>query len=473
MVESKINRLVDTTTPILNRHTLALDIALPTCRKRHMKHPSEESSVLQILRVSLHVMFAFLLILGFVMALRDGTPTLSLTLCTVALGMIYLAGTVAENRFAHGYFGGTPGANLAQLKPYLAILWLLLVVVLWALLLIHHLSFAWVMFPLVFLCLHLLPRIPGLLVVIALAGFSIIWPATRPDYDLNPGTFIGPTLGTILAIVISLAYRKLHEDSQTYRRTAERLRATQAELAQKEHEAGRLEERERLAREIHDTLAQGLSSIVLVSRAASAQAIAAQPQNAALHEQIDVIHRVASDNLAEARRFIRNLSSPALTSSLVPALQRLCAETQAQEAARGTALECALRVDGDFPNLETAVAELDSELQETLIRIAQGALANVSAHAQARHAVVTLGLWNHSTTLDIFDDGRGFIPPTVPATLEHDDGTGYGLTSLTARAQQVHGELAIESAPGEGTVVTFSLARPASSQPHHASQGAS
>lgn len=473
MVEPKINRLVDTTAPILNRHTLALDIALPTGRKRHMKHTSEESSVLQILRVSLHVMFAFLLILGFVMALRDDAPTLSLILCTVALGVIYLAGTVAENRFAHGYFGGTPGANLAQLKPHLAILWLLLVVALWALLLIHHLSFAWVMFPLVFLCLHLLPRIPGLLVVIVLAGFSIIWPATRPGYDLNPGTIIGPTLGTILAIVISLAYRKLHEDSQTYRRTAERLRATQAELAQKEHEAGRLEERERLAREIHDTLAQGLSSIVLVSRAASAQATAAQPQNAALHEQIDVIHRVASDNLAEARRFIRNLSSPALTTSLVPALQRLCAETQAQEAARGTALECTLRIDGDFPNLETAAAELDPELQETLIRIAQGALANVSAHAQARHAVVTLGLWNHSTTLDIFDDGRGFTPPTVPATLDQDDGTGYGLTSLTARAQQVHGELAIESAPGEGTVVTFSLARAASSQPHNVSQGVS
>lgn len=421
-----------------------------------MNPAPEESSVLQILRISLHVMFAFLLAVGFISALQDDAAPGRLTVGSLALALTYMAGTIVENRFARGKFGGVRGANLVRSRPALARTWLAIVVMLWLVLLYHHSSFTWMMFPLVFLCMHLLPVIPALGAVALLTGISIGLPAIQTQHEsaheLSAGAIIGPSLGALLAIIISLAYRQLHRDSLAHQRTAEKLRATQAELAQKEHESGRLEERERLAREIHDTLAQGLSSIVLISRAA-----AAKPTAPEVGEQLSVINRVAADNLAEARRFIRDLSSPSLTTSLVPALERLCAETQRMVSARGDSLSCTVHLDGDQSPL--SAAELPEPIQEALIRITQGALANVAAHAHAQHAVVTLGLWEHATTLDIFDDGRGFIPtlaaeahPTHPA-----DGSGYGLVSLRARAVEIGAELAVESTPGEGTVVTLSL----------------
>lgn len=414
---------------------------------------TEESSVLQVLRISLHVMFAFLLVTGCVLALRDGSAPAALICLVLLLGAVYLCGTVLENRFAHGAFGGSPGANLAASKPRLAYLWLVLIVGLWAVLFIQHLSFTWLMFPIVFLLLHLLPPVLGLVAVLALTLFSIGWPIVAPQHDFSPGTVIGPVMGTLLAVVISFAYRSLYADSLMHQRTAEKLRATRAELALREHESGRIEERERLAREIHDTLAQGLSSIVLISRA-TAQSLNAGENNKAA-EQVQVINRVASENLAEARRFIRDLSSPQLTNSLAPALKRLCETTEEQEAARGHRLECIFRPDGDADS-----SQLAPEIQETLMRIAQGALANVTAHARAQRAVVTLGVWENSVTLDIYDDGRGFSPSLI-STEKPGGESGFGFTSLRRRAEQMGGELSIDSAPGEGTVVSVSLPRPA------------
>ena len=422
------------------------------------------SSVLQVLRISLHVMFALLLLIGTVMALRDGGPASTILLPAAALGLCYLAGTVAENRFAHGRFGGYEGANLVDARPHLAQLWLGVITLLWALLFVQHLSFTWLMFPIVFLAIHLLPLVIALAVTVALTAISIAVPATTTAH-LSPGAIIGPILGAMLAIIVSLAYRALHEDARTYQRTAEKLRATQAELALREHESGRIEERERLAREIHDTLAQGLSSIVLISRATEANLAAHHTEQAA--QQLGVIHQVATENLAEARRFIRDLSSPSLTSSLAPALRRLCEETQELERARGRELTCTFQLDGpEAPfGADSTTHEPSDEIAQALVRIAQGALANVRAHAQAHSAVLTLGLWEEQTTLDIFDDGRGFDPAKLEAAGETG---GYGFTSLRERATALGGTLTIDSAPGEGTVINVSIpATPAPAPKEH------
>jgi signal transduction histidine kinase len=121
--------------------------------------------------------------------------------------------------------------------------------------------------------------------------------------------------------------------------------------------------------------------------------------------------------------------------------------TEAETAARGTLLRCRLDVEG-------VPVELPATHQTALLRAAQASLANVRVHAQASTAVVTLSFLGPDVTMDIYDDGTGFDPAALPA---RPDGSGYGLTSLRDRVAALHGQLDIESAPGEGTVVAIRL----------------
>jgi signal transduction histidine kinase len=104
--------------------------------------------------------------------------------------------------------------------------------------------------------------------------------------------------------------------------------------------------------------------------------------------------------------------------------------------------------------------ELPSAYQTTLLRAAQASLANVWAHAHARAAVVTLSFPGTEVMLDVFDDGVGFEPSTAAGTARG-DGTGVGLMSLRERLAALDGNLEIESAPGEGTVVAIRVPLPA------------
>ncbi|WHS50691.1 histidine kinase [Rothia sp. SD9660Na] len=408
--------------------------------------------VLKILRVSLHVMFAFLLCFGAILALIGSVYQVrhaALGVLSLVLGGVYLAGTVYENR------QGLPTTLTTRFTP--ALLWLLIITLLWLGLMALDSSFTWVVFPIMFLYLHLLTPLAGVAATLVLCALAIALPLVGPagfglDYllaeGLAPGYLIGPTLGALLAIVISFTYRALRADAARQYQLAQQLRAVHAELVQQQYSAGKLEERERLAREIHDTLAQGLSSIVLVSRAAASSLQEGKADAAAA--QVRVIQDSAAANLAEARRFIRDLSSPALDDSLVSALRALAASTETAQKAAGKPLTCAFILEGKE---ETANA-LPEAVSATLMRVAQGALANVAAHAEASRAALTLSIWPGEVTLDIFDNGRGFTPtPLVAGTLS-ETGTGYGLTSLGERVARLDGSLDIESTPGEGTVLT-------------------
>lgn len=423
--------------------------------------------VLKILRVSLHVMFAFLLCFGAVLALVGSAYQVRHTVIGVlslTLGGIYLTGTVYENRrglpatFTDLF--PRPGADAhyrqaARFTP--AHLWLLIITLLWLGLMALDSSFTWVVFPIMFLYLHLLAPIAGVAATLVLCALAIALPLVGPagfglDYlhseGIAPGYLIGPTLGALLAIVISFTYRALRADAARQYQLAQQLRAVQAELVQQQYSAGKLEERERLAREIHDTLAQGLSSIVLVSRAAASSLQKGKADAAAA--QVRVIQDSAAANLAEARRFIRDLSSPALDDSLVSALRALTASTETAQKAAGKPLTCAFILEGKE---ETANA-LPEAVSATLMRVAQGALANVAAHADASRAALTLSIWPGEVTLDVFDNGRGFTPTPLAAGPLSETGTGYGLTSLGERVAHLDGSLDVESTPGEGTVLT-------------------
>lgn len=399
-------------------------------------------TVLRILRVCLHVAFAGLLALALVQLASDrpGLPLL-LTACTVAsaLAVIYLLGTLAEQRSARN---GTIG-ELERYGPY----WLAAVTLLWLALMFLSPDFSWLAFPLFFLDLHLLRTRPALATIAAMTT-AVVLAQWAHSGRFSLAGLLGPVLGALFAVVMGFAYAALHHESVNQRRALAELRRTRGELAAAQHNAGVLAERERLAREIHDTLAQGFSSIVLMSRAAGAALDSGQ--EALARERITAVGETASGGLAEARRFVRGLAvREGSAGSLAAGLERLCADVSRQGASGGKRLECALRVDGD-------PAVLDAVRETTLLRAAQASLANVLTHSGAAHAVLTLNFAPDAVTLDVFDDGVGFDPSGLPDA-PRPDGSGFGLLSLRRRAKELGGTLTVESSPGEGTAVALRL----------------
>ena len=236
-----------------------------------------------------------------------------------------------------------------------------------------------------------------------------------------------------------MSYRALHREALTQRRIAEELAATQQELAATEHQAGRLEERERLARDIHDTLAQGLSSIVLLARAGRA--------SASTGEAVDVfstIEDTARDNLAEARRFVRDLTAPSAQADLPDAITEILQRMRRRGSGLGESTEFRANFSGDTHR------RLPESVVTAVVRCVQEALNNVAKHAHADHAVVSVAVLGDELTVDIFDDGRGFDPVQTP---QRASSHGYGLGGIQQRIAALSGTVNIESAPGEGTVV--------------------
>ena len=168
----------------------------------------------------------------------------------------------------------------------------------------------------------------------------------------------------------------------------------QAQLLTQAREAGAGEERQRMAREIHDTLAQGLTGIITQLEAAQQTGREEERQRRIGHAT-----RLARDSLAEARRSVQALRPQALEDSKLP-------EALAGEVARWTATS-------GVPADVAATGEprvLHPEVEVTLLRVAQEALANVAKHAGASHTWVTLSYMEDVVTLDVRDDGAGFAP---------------------------------------------------------------
>ncbi|MYU54224.1 sensor histidine kinase [Streptomyces sp. SID7805] len=393
--------------------------------------------VIRVLRTCLHLMVAALLALASVRAVAGDAP--------------YAPGVIAAAVLLFAVYVTGPALPRLRTSTPAAALWLSVVALLWMVLLALTQDGVWLAFPLFFVQLHLLPlrwALPAVAATTATAVAGFGW----HTHTLSIGTVIGPGLGAAVAVAVVLGYQALYRESEQRRRLIEELTAARSELAAAEHAAGVLAERERLAREIHDTLAQGLSSIQLLLRAAE-RAIPQRPESALGH--VRQARRAAVDNLAEARRFVRALSPPDLeTGSLPAALERLGATT-ARTA--GLAVHC--QVSG----VPTA---LPTPQEVALLRIAQSALANTVQHAAADRVELTLSYMDTEVALDIVDDGAGFVPAHVPAPGSAAvTGTGFGLAAMRARARALHGTLVVESAPGEGTAVAVTLPCPAAPAP--------
>ena len=227
----------------------------------------------------------------------------------------------------------------------------------------------------------------------------------------------------------------------------------QAQLLTQAREAGAGDERQRMAREIHDTLAQGLTGIITQLEAAQ------QTANGAEHERrIGNATRLARDSLAEARRSVQALRPQALEDSKLP--DALADEVTRWTATSGVPAEVAATGDP---------RALHPEVEVTLLRVAQEALANVAKHAAASHAWVTLSYMEDVVTLDVRDDGSGFSQPGAGngqssaggggtgGSAGGSAGGGFGLIAMRQRVSRLAGQLEIESEPGAGTAVSASL----------------
>jgi signal transduction histidine kinase len=210
----------------------------------------------------------------------------------------------------------------------------------------------------------------------------------------------------------------------------------QAQLLAQAREAGILEERQRMAREIHDTLAQGLTGIVTQLEAAQRTGDEAEH-----NRRIGNAKELARASLTEARRSVQALKPQALEGARLP-------DALAEEAARWSATS---GVAADVTTTGQA-RPLHPEVEVTLLRVAQEALANVAKHASASRAAVTLSYMEDVVTLDVLDNGKGFSEPA-----ERSDGSGFGLTAMRQRVQRLAGQLEIESETGAGTAVSASV----------------
>ncbi|MFD5281309.1 sensor histidine kinase [Streptomyces rubrogriseus] len=374
----------------------------------------------------LHLLVVGLLVLVATRAVTDGrSPTGTIVAVAVVCGLVYAAGPLLPR---------------LRLVRRVAAWWLAAVGAVWLALLALSPEAVWVAFPLYFLQLHLLSRRAGLAAVTATAVAAVAGFAAHTG-SFGPAMVIGPTLGAAVAVAVVWGYQALYRESEHRRRLIEELTATRADLARAQHTAGVLAERERLAREIHDTLAQGLSSIQLLLRAAE-RALPERPGAAAGH--VVAARRAAVDNLAEARRFVAALTPPALEgTTLADALERLCATARVRH-----------RITARF-RLAGSPVPLPTAHEVALLRVAQSALANTVRHADAGTAEITLSHLGDHVALDVVDDGTGFDPDALPPP--DPEAGGFGLAAMRARLDALGGTLSIESAPGHGTALAARL----------------
>ena len=277
--------------------------------------------------------------------------------------------------------------------------------------------------------------LPGRWAYLGVLAAGVPW-LVAPDADLR-GTLLSLAMITPLAALIGGMLRAVEAEAVRRRETnaelvamAEENARLQALLLARAHEAGVAEERARMAREIHDTVAQGLTGIVT-----QLEAVEENPGSPAA--RLAVARDLARTSLTEVRRSIEALRpGPLQDARLADAVGLAVARWRGQH-----------RVPAAFTVTGTPLP-VHPEVEVTVLRAAQEALANVGRHARARRVDVTLSYMEDVLVLDVRDDGAGFADGAVH---------GFGLTALRERVDALAGAVDIESAPGAGTALSVTV----------------
>ena len=309
----------------------------------------------------------------------------------------------------------------------------------WLVLLTLSVEATYLVFALFFIYMHVLGTIRGTATVVLTTIVAVVAFGMHRGFDA--AGVIGPVLGAGVAIVIGLGYEALTREVARRQRLIDELTQARGQLAAVERAAGVVAERERLVREIHDTVSQSLSSIVMLLHVAQREGTGTDKGR----ERVEQARIAAGDALAETRSFIHALAPPSLrTGGIADALQRLGETTE-----QTSGLRVRVDVSGYSGTLPTPV-------ETALLRIAQSAVANVTQHAQATRVDLTLSRLDDEVILDVVDDGVGFDP----SLLEDPSRAGrpsFGLLAMQDRAAALGGHLVVESGQGHGTSVAASF----------------
>lgn len=281
------------------------------------------------------------------------------------------------------------------------------------------------------------------------AVLTAIWIGGWIFHGLPLGAIATPVFVWVVANAINVLSSRISEQNIERGELIDRLTQTRTELAVAERERGVLHERNRLAREIHDTLAQGFTSVVLLSEATASQLETLPPER--VSHSLSLIAGTARENLDEARRLIAAQPPAALDEgSLVDALAAV-----GDDVARRTNAS----LDLDLPSN----AAFGGSEEVVLLRVAQEATGNIAKYANAAHVGLALMVEDGWAILRVVDDGDGFVPKkesgggvgtgNADPTLSG----GKGLDFMAERAVELDGELTIDSVPGEGTTVTLRI----------------
>lgn len=388
---------------------------------------------------------------GGEVSLRNGIHVLTSVLLVVALGSsvrLPLDEAVVNlalcSVFAFTYFFGAAWWDQWGSRAQLA--WVAVLTVLWVLMLPVAQVAVYLVFPLFFLYLQIIGGVWGIVAVVVATAVAVL---AQVPAGLTLGGVMGPSVSALVTLAINYAFARLARNNRERQELIDQLMATRSELAETQHAAGVAAERQRIAHEIHDTLAQGLSSIQMLLHVAEGEVDSlplSEAERRSPLERIRLARTAAGENLNEARAMIAALQPAALsTASLQAALERVAAN---HGAASGLDIE--VDVDG-------VVRQLGMREEAGLLRIAQGAVANVVAHAGASRCRLSLSYGEDEVRLDVVDNGVGFDPATVsrrPAGLGH-----VGLAAMRQRASELGGVVEVESAPGRGTAISVALPR--------------
>ncbi|GAA1529084.1 hypothetical protein GCM10009678_08760 [Actinomadura kijaniata] len=238
---------------------------------------------------------------------------------------------------------------------------------------------------------------------------------------------------TVIAYIVSAllglgVHRFVRDNEERTRRLNTELAETRDQLAEAHRRQGATEERERLAREIHDTLAQGLASIVVLAEAARTNLDGDPAQSA---RQLTSIENTARENLAEARVLVGSAPQEGVASGSVARALRRTLDRFAEDTG--------ITVTAELPDVEC-----DRPTRIALLRCTQESLANVRKHADATTVGVVLERHPHGIELEITDDGKGFVVARA---------RGFGLDGMRRRMAELGGELTVTSSVGDGTRV--------------------
>lgn len=404
-------------------------VTVPLSRAEHAGS-AVSTSTARAMELGQHVMAVVLTLVGAVLAVGGGTPVAAVVAAALLVLGWHALGTLL------------PAVRLSHRR---VAWWLVGFGLLWAATVAVSSEFIWLAFLLWLLAGHLLPLRWGVLFSALVLAVVIVAPILHHG-STSYGNVFGPLIGGIFAFGISRGYLRLLRDaSERERLVASLTRAQretaelQDELAHAQRESGAIAERTRISRDIHDTVAQALSSIRLLAHAGS------RTVDAEAARTLGQVEALATDSLADVRRIVAALAPSELEDdALAAALQRML------DRARDEAgLQVELHVDDSLPILPT-------EVEVALLRTAQSALANVRLHAHATRVVASLIDADDSVRLDIIDDGTGFdLAAWEQAGQEAV--SSFGLRFMRDRLRELGGGLDVESTPGEGTAISVHL----------------